>query len=76
MDAVQTHFHGRAVLLSVDTSIYEGKFRDQGDAKCIVTRRLLWGHNDTPCGRSASGQPIGCPGAGHALGLFGGIYYY
>jgi hypothetical protein len=32
-----------------------GEFRDQGDAEWIVIRRLLWGHNDTPCRRPTSG---------------------
>jgi hypothetical protein len=27
-----------------------GEFHDQGDAKWIVIRTSLWGHNDTPCG--------------------------
>jgi hypothetical protein len=39
--------------------VIPGEFRDQGDAKWIVTRRSLWGHNDTPCGRPAPGRPIG-----------------
>jgi hypothetical protein len=40
------------------------KFRDQGDAKWILIRRSLWGHNDTPGGRPAPGRPIGRPGPG------------
>ena len=31
------------------------EFRDQGDAKRIVIRRSLWGHNDTPFGRNGCG---------------------
>jgi hypothetical protein len=42
-----------------------GKFHDQGDAKWIVIRRSLWGHND-----------IGRPGAGRPLGVKGGFSYY
>jgi hypothetical protein len=26
----------------------KGEFHDQGDAKWILMRRSLWGHNDTP----------------------------
>jgi hypothetical protein len=49
-----------AALLSIHTA--KGDFHDQGDAKWIVIRRSLWGHNDTPCGRSAPGHPgSGCP---------------
>jgi hypothetical protein len=25
-----------------------GEFHDQGDAKWILNKRSLWGHNDTP----------------------------
>jgi hypothetical protein len=28
-----------------------GEFHDPGDAKRIVIRRQLWGHNDTPFGQ-------------------------
>jgi hypothetical protein len=48
-----------------------GEFHDQGDAKSIVIRRPLRGHNDTPFGRATSGQPIGRPGVGHSQGVFG-----
>jgi hypothetical protein len=54
----------------------KGEFRDQGDAKWIVIRRLVRGHNDTPFGRSISGRPIGCPGVGRPHGVFGGFSYY
>jgi hypothetical protein len=43
----------------------------QRDAEWIVIRRSLWGHNDTPCGRT-----IGRPGAGRPQGVFGGLSYY
>jgi hypothetical protein len=36
-----------------------GKFHDEGDAKRIVIRRSLRGHNDTSFGRPALGRPIG-----------------
>jgi hypothetical protein len=48
-----------------------GKFHDQGDAKWIVIRGQLRGHNDTPFGRPTLGWPIGRP-----QGVFGGISYY
>ena len=35
-----------------------GEFHDQGDAKRIVIRRSLLGHNDTPC-RQPAYQPPG-----------------
>jgi len=41
-----------------------GEFHDQGDAKWIVVRRQLRGHNNTPFGRPTTGRPIGCPGVG------------
>jgi hypothetical protein len=37
----------------------EGKFHDMGDAKGIVIRGQLWGHNDMPFGRPTPGQPQG-----------------
>jgi polyhydroxyalkanoate synthesis regulator phasin len=40
-----------------------GEFHDQGDAKWIVIRRLLRGHNDMPIGRPGSGRPKGIIGA-------------
>jgi hypothetical protein len=46
-----------------------GEFHDQGDAKWIVIRRQLRGHNDTPCGRRVPGRPV----AGRNLSFF--IYY-
>jgi hypothetical protein len=48
-----------------------GKFHDQGDAKWIVIRRSLWGHNDMPSRRPAPGQPIGRPGPGRPPGIVG-----
>jgi hypothetical protein len=53
-----------------------GEFHDQGDAKRIVIRRSLWGHNNTPCGRPALGRPIGRSGSGRPQGVFGGLSYY
>jgi hypothetical protein len=41
-----------------------GKFHDQEDAKRIVIRRQLRGHNDTPFGRPTPGRPIGRPAVG------------
>jgi hypothetical protein len=59
-----------------DTVLRGGEFHDQGVAKWIVIRRLLWGHNDTPCGRPAPGRPIGRTGSGRPRGVFGGLSYY
>jgi hypothetical protein len=53
-----------------------GEFRDQGDAEWIVITGSLWGHNDTPCGRPASGPPIGRPGSCRQQGKIGGFGYY
>jgi hypothetical protein len=47
-----------------------GEFHDQGDAKWIVLRRSLWGHNDPPFGRPKPGRPIGRPGVGHPYLVF------
>jgi hypothetical protein len=51
-------------------------FHDQGDAKWIVIRRQLRGHNDTPFGRPTSGLPIGCLGVGRPQGVFDGFSYH
>jgi hypothetical protein len=53
----------------------EGNFHDQGDAKQIVIRGQLRGH-DTPFVQSTPGRPIGCPGVGRPQGVFGGLSYY
>jgi hypothetical protein len=53
---------------------YEGELHDQGDAKWIVIRRLLWGHDDTPCERPTPGRPIGRPRSGCPQGVFGVFY--
>jgi hypothetical protein len=52
-----------------------GEFHDQGDAKWIVNRGQLRGHNDTPCGRPTHGRPIGRLGVGRSQGVFGGFSY-
>jgi hypothetical protein len=52
-----------------------GEFHDQGDAKWIVIRGQLRGHNDTPFGRLTPGQPIGRPVVGCHQGIFGVLYY-
>jgi hypothetical protein len=51
--------------------LFCGEFHDQGDAKWIVIRLLLLGHNDTPFGWPTPGRPIGCPGSGRPQGLIG-----
>jgi hypothetical protein len=58
------------------TEILEGEFHDHRDAKWIVIRGQLRGHNDTPFGRPTPGRPIGRPGFGRPLGEFGGFGYY
>jgi hypothetical protein len=52
------------------------EFHDQGDAKWIVIRRQLRGHNDTPFGGPIPGQPIGCPGVGRPKGVIDVFHYY
>jgi hypothetical protein len=58
------------------TDIKLGKFHDQRDAKWIVIRGQLRGHNDTPFGRPTPGRIIGRPGVGRPQGVFGGFSYY
>jgi hypothetical protein len=53
-----------------------GKFHDQGETEWIVIRTSLWGHNDTPCRRSAPGRPIGRSGSGRPQGVMSGFSYY
>jgi hypothetical protein len=53
-----------------------GEIHDQGDAKWIVIRGQLRGHNDTPFGRPTLSRPIGHQGVGHPQGVFGGLGYY
>jgi hypothetical protein len=48
-----------------------GEFHDQGDATWIVTRRSLWGLNDTPFGRPTPGRPNGRLGVGRPSGVIG-----
>jgi hypothetical protein len=48
-----------------------GELHDQGDAKGSVIRGQLRGHNDTPFGRPTPSRPIGRPGVGRLLGIFG-----
>jgi hypothetical protein len=51
--------HG-AKCFSADFMAYDiecgGEFGDQSDAKWIVIRRLLRGHNDMPCGWPTHGR--------------------
>jgi hypothetical protein len=53
-----------------------GEFHDQGDAKWIVIRAPLSGHNDTPFGRPSPGRLISNPGVGRPSGVFGDFSYY
>jgi hypothetical protein len=56
--------------------IRKGEFHDQGNAKWIVIRGQLRGHNDTPCGRPTPSRPIGRPGLAAHRALFGGFSNY
>jgi hypothetical protein len=49
----------------------KGEFHDQEDAKWIVIRGQLRGHNDMPFRQPAPGWPIGRPGSGHPQGIIG-----
>jgi hypothetical protein len=53
-----------------------GKFHDLGDAKCIVIRGQLRGHNDTPFGRPTPCRLISRPVDGCRQGVFGVFSYY
>jgi hypothetical protein len=44
------------------------KFHDQADAKWIVIRGSLRGHDDMSCGRPTPGRPIGCLWVGRLAG--------
>jgi hypothetical protein len=55
---------------------FVGEFHDQGDAKWIVIRGQLRGHNDTPFGRPTPGRPISFPVVSCPQGVFGGLSYY
>jgi hypothetical protein len=48
-----------------------GEFHDQGDAKWIVSRRSLWGHDDMPCGQPAPSRPIAHLESGRPQGVIG-----
>ena len=56
------------VGLTVDVG---GEFHDQGDAKWIAIRRLLWGHNDMPFGQLTLGRPIGRQEVGRPSDVYG-----
>jgi hypothetical protein len=51
----------------------KGKFHDQGDAKWVVIRGQLRGHNDTPFEQPTPVWPIGRPGVAHLQSVFGGL---
>jgi hypothetical protein len=53
----------------------EGEIHDQGDAKWIVNRRSLWGHNDMPCGQPAPSRPIGHLGSGRLQSIMCSLSY-
>jgi hypothetical protein len=56
------------VLLPVKWDVACGEFHDQADAKWIVIRGQLRGHNDMPFGWPTPG--------GRPQGVFGGFSYY
>jgi hypothetical protein len=60
----------------MDHGMVCGEFHDQGDAKWIVFRGQLWGHNDTPFGRLTLGRPIARPGVGRPRDAFCGFSDY
>jgi hypothetical protein len=57
-------------------SVIHGKFRDQGDAKWIVIRGQLRGHNDASFMRPTPGRLIGHPGVGYPQGVINSFSYY
>jgi hypothetical protein len=61
----------KKIMITDLKKIVKGKFHDQEDAKWIVIRRSLRGHNGTPCRWPAPGLPIGRP-----KGVFGGLSYF
>jgi hypothetical protein len=52
-----------SVLMDNSVSSTDGELHDQADAKWIVIRGLLWGHDEcfkvTPCGQPTPSQRIG-----------------
>jgi hypothetical protein len=56
--------------------VFLGNFHDQGEAKRIVVRGQLKGHNDTLFRWPTPGRPIGRPGVGFPQDVFGGLRYY
>jgi hypothetical protein len=55
----------------LNLNLDDSEFHDQGDAKWIVIRGQLRGHNDTPFGRPTPGWPIGRLVFGCPQGVFG-----
>jgi hypothetical protein len=48
----------------------QGGSHDQTDAEWIVIKTQLRGHNNTPFGQQAPGQPSSRPGSGRSSGVF------
>jgi hypothetical protein len=63
-------------LLLLVSDVLSGKFHDQGDAKWIVIREQLRGHNDMPFGRPPPDRPSARRGVGRPQGVFGVFSYY
>jgi hypothetical protein len=62
--------------IGADFVMTAGEFHDLGDAKWIVIRGKLRGHNNTPFGRPTPSRSIGHQGVGHPDGVFGSLSYY
>jgi hypothetical protein len=58
------------------TIYVSGELHNQGDAKWIVIKGQLQGHNNMPFGQATPGQPIGRPAVGRSQGVFSGLSYY
>jgi hypothetical protein len=50
-----------------------GTFSCQTQEISKVSLVVIWGHNDTPCGRPAPGRPISRPESGRPQGVIGGF---
>jgi hypothetical protein len=73
----RTHHPEVTISSSIGTDFVMtgGEFHDQGDAKWIVIRGQLRGHNNTPFGWPTPSWPISHPRVGRRQGLFGSLSY-
>jgi hypothetical protein len=58
------------------SAMFKGEFYDQGDAKLIVVRGQLRGHNNMPFRWPIPGRPISHSGVGRPEDVFGSFSYY